>query len=98
MNAGQDITGNGKPNLLLVEHTGGNSFGYVLFEFDNDQVREILRLAGCPSDCADKDGDGIWEYYRYAGVGSSSPDFHLTQTLDKLVDNPTVFERWMPAP
>lgn len=99
VNHGQDITGNGKPDLLLYQHTGGNSSAYKLYELDDGRVYEILSFAGQPSHVEDADGDGVWEYYTttYSGSGHRPEDYKM-QRLDKLVQDPTHYERWLLEP
>lgn len=98
MNAGQDITGDGKPDLLLSEHTGGSSFAYVLVELHEGAVNESLRLSGQPSHCEDADGDGIWEYYTTTRSGSGlQPEDYKMQRLDKLIQDPKDLKPWRPG-
>ena len=94
---GEDITGDGTADLLLCEHTGGNSFGYMLLELTDGGLRETLRLSGQPSHCEDADGDGVWEYYTtsFSGTGHRPQDYKM-QRLDRLTQDQHRFEPWRP--
>jgi hypothetical protein len=82
---GKDITGNGVPNLVVAEHTGGAHCCNVIHLFEiGKEFRKIAELDGAHSQVLFKDLDGdlkpevlmkdwTFAYWRSSFTGSSKP-------------------------
>jgi hypothetical protein len=101
---GQDITGDGKPNLVVYEWTGGAHCCYIAYVFElGDRVKllaEVDGKHGMPS-FADLDGDSIleiiiedwsFEYWPYSFAGSPAPKVILSWSDGKYIPDAQLME------
>jgi len=63
---GDDITGNSKPNLVLMEFTGGAHCCFIYHIYESDAPRELHEIATIDAQHGggfeDRDGDGVPEF------------------------------------
>jgi hypothetical protein len=77
---GIDITGEGNPDVIIHEFTGGMHCCHIAYVYDLGQTARMLfelNTADCPGDFLDLDNDGIYEYktcdpnFQYAPLTST---------------------------
>ena len=92
-NKGEDINGDGIPDLLLSRSAGTDYVDYKMLSLEDQGVREIFTVMSLLMELQiqDSDGDGIWEYHAVTWT-DGVPTYDEAGSLDYLIELSEIFE------